>query len=101
MTISEWLESPCTGHYCDGSWRDWFVDLLDALFSEGECFSGKRPGNNDSDWDAILAYSLIDAGLLPGTKSWNEKWEEHEYSFNWKDVQATMRDVVRELTRAT
>ena len=97
MTISEWLDSPSEGYYCDGTWRLWFVELLDALFSEGEGFSGKRPGNNDSDWECIIAHSLIDAGLLKGTKEWVEDWGEHTYDFEWSDYVAVMRDVVRTL----
>jgi hypothetical protein len=100
MTILEWLDSPCAGHYCDGSWRDWFADVLTDLFKEGESFSGKRPGHNDSDWEYILAHSLVDAGLLKGTKTFNENWGQDEYDFEWSDYTAVMVDVVRFLVSA-
>ena len=92
--IEQWLQSPCTGHYCNGTWRDWFRDLFDALFKDGAGCGGKRPGNNDSDWEAILAYSLVDADILKGTKTWRQDWDEMEYDYQWSDYTDVMRSIV-------
>lgn len=46
--------------------RDYLVELLAAVWSEGEGFSGKRPFGN-SGWDHELIVPLVRAGLVDGT----------------------------------
>ncbi|WP_157266520.1 hypothetical protein [Azohydromonas aeria] len=46
--------------------RDYLRRLLETLWDEGECFSGKRPfGNSGWEWD--LFHPLAVAGFIPGT----------------------------------
>lgn len=45
--------------------RDFFKELLTALFKEGECFSGKRPFGN-SGWDYDLCVCLVKNEVIKG-----------------------------------
>jgi len=45
--------------------RDYLIELLARVWSEGEYFNGKRPFGN-SDWDYELFPPLITAGLVSG-----------------------------------
>lgn len=45
--------------------REYFRELLATLWSEGECFSGKRPFGNSS-WDYELYSALIANGCIGG-----------------------------------
>jgi hypothetical protein len=76
MTVKEFLASPCTG------------------------FSGKRPGNNDSDWDFILASALVEADLIVGEKTWNSKYEEWDVEFKWQDFHGFVPTLVDALVNA-
>lgn len=49
----------------DLSVREWLCDLLQTVWSEGECFSGKRPWGN-SGWEYDIYNSLAKAGVIPG-----------------------------------
>jgi hypothetical protein len=46
--------------------RDYLIELLATLWTEGEGFSGKRPFGNSS-WEYDLYRPLIRAGLVDGT----------------------------------
>jgi len=46
--------------------RGYLVNLLAAVWRDGECFSGKRPFGN-SCWDMDLHVPLIGAGMITGT----------------------------------
>lgn len=45
-----------------GSIREWFVAAMQALWEEGESFSGKRPFGN-SGWDGEIEEAVVAAGL--------------------------------------
>lgn len=46
--------------------REYFKELLNRLFSEGERFSGKRPFGN-SGWEYDIIAPLIKAELIKGS----------------------------------
>ncbi len=53
-------------HNYDGTLRDYLRELLTTLWTEGECFSGKRPLGN-SGWDYDVYYTLVENGFIEGT----------------------------------
>lgn len=63
------LKLPVEGY---GTVRDYLVELLLALWIEGEGFSGKRPFG-ESAWEYDLYIPLMNAGLIGG------KLDEHGY----------------------
>lgn len=64
--------------------RDYMKEMLTALISEGEGFSGKRPLGN-SDWLAQLALPLIEAGIIAGVV------EDHcAEDFDWTEVEQVL-----------
>jgi hypothetical protein len=46
--------------------RQYLIELLATLWSEGESFSGKRPFGN-SGWEYDVFVPLIKAGHIPGS----------------------------------
>jgi hypothetical protein len=56
-TVDEFLDSPCT--VWDGTWREWFKDIILTLLEEEDTFSGKRP-NCNSGWSDYLAMALAE-----------------------------------------
>lgn len=46
--------------------REYLCELLTTLWTEGECFSGKRPFGN-SGWEYDLYIPLLKAGAITGT----------------------------------
>lgn len=57
--------------------RDYLVALLEALWSEGEGFSGKRPFGN-SGWEYELYIALANADLIYAT--WDEDGELSDFN---------------------
>jgi hypothetical protein len=60
--------------------RDFLKDLLEALWTEAECFSGKRPFGN-SDWQYMVYIPLIKAGVVKGVideDGYIERFDEEE-----------------------
>ena len=55
--------------------RGYLKELLKMLWSEGECFSGKRPFGN-SGWEDDMILALAKNGFIETTRT---KWEELEY----------------------
>ena len=70
ITVEEFLDKRCT--VWNGTWREWFKDLILTLLEEGDTFSGKRP-NCNSDWQDEFAAALseIDPAVV-------EEWEWDE-----------------------
>lgn len=47
--------------------RYYLIAIVEAVWSDGECFSGKRPfGNSNWRWDVYSV--LLDADLIDGTR---------------------------------
>jgi hypothetical protein len=55
MTVKEFLKQPCT--VWNGTWREWFKDLILTLLEQTEAFRGKRP-NCNSGWELELVLAL-------------------------------------------
>ncbi|WP_047891751.1 hypothetical protein [Micromonospora sp. RV43] len=65
-TARKVLDTPMQDNDTDAATiRDYLVELLAAVWSEGEGFSGKRPFGN-SGWDFELSEALVRAGLVDG-----------------------------------
>lgn len=56
----------CSDLRKDVTVREYFKELLTALWNEGEGFSGKRPFGN-SGWENDLAIPLIREGIVKGS----------------------------------
>jgi hypothetical protein len=74
----------------DATLREYFCELLEALWQEGEGFSGKRP-LGDSGWQTNVALGLIKSGVIPGIAT------EEEFEFEWSDVNAAVHEAIAEL----
>ncbi len=60
--------------------REFFYELMKALWEEGEQFSGKYPLGN-SDWDGDLIICLIENKLISGSldeDGYLDKWNDNE-----------------------
>lgn len=56
-----------SGEYAPGvTLRDFFYNLITALWDQAECFSGKRPFGN-SGWKYDVYAVLIKNGAIPGS----------------------------------
>ncbi|MFA7250070.1 MAG: hypothetical protein WC273_10615 [Dehalococcoidia bacterium] len=74
--------------------RDYLRKLLETVWEEGECFSGKRPFGN-SGWDADVIWPLARAGFV------NLGKPDEDGDFNYTDAQeAKARKFVSECIRA-
>lgn len=60
--------------------RRYLIDLLLALWNEGESFSGKRPFG-DSGWQSDLAVPAILSGAIAGEidEGWADGYEINDY----------------------
>ena len=66
MDIKDILELPVNSNTTDATTiREYFKELLLALWKEGECFSGKRPLGN-SNWEDDLYMALVEGGVVEG-----------------------------------
>lgn len=63
--------------------RDYIYKLIETLWDEQDCFSGKRPFGN-SNWEAEIYVPLIKAGLVKGELDEDgcfESVDEYGHSF--------------------
>jgi hypothetical protein len=75
VTYDEILDYPYQFRDTDAkNIRHYFFRLLEALWLEGEGFSGKRPFGN-SGWDSDLYLPLVQMGAVKG-----EIYTEEDYS---------------------
>ncbi len=71
---------------------EWFlIKLLSTLWSEEECFSGKKPLENSS-WKRDIEKALIQAGYIAGKVFTNGNIEVRE-----SDVNLIMQEVIGRL----
>ena len=74
--------------------REFFKELLTALFKEGECFSGKRPFGN-SGWDYDLCVCLAQNEIISGTTS--EYGGFTDWDYDSKEANAKILELIKEL----
>ena len=72
--------------------REYFKALLTELWTEEECFSGKRPFGN-SGWQYDVYASLISAGHMVGTLDEDGYVDE----FDQEKAQALILDLIKAL----
>lgn len=75
--------------------REYLVSLLEALWEEGEGFSGKRPGRN-SGWEYDLFAPLVRVGLVTGKLDEYGSVEE----CNERKARKVIANVIRSLRTA-
>jgi hypothetical protein len=75
--------------------RDYLFELLDAVWDEGESFSGKRPFGN-SDWEYDLYVPLVQAGFIEGKLDADGYIDELNFQ---PSVRAKAHKYVRELIK--
>jgi hypothetical protein len=77
--------------------KDWWIEIMTALWDEQEGFSGKRPLGN-SGWYGDPLYALIRDGLLKG--SFKEEREFHNGEWTtYHEVTNYDRDAYDKLMR--
>lgn len=59
--------------------REFFFELMKALWEEKECFDGKRPFGN-SGWDGDLIKCLIENKLVEGKLDEDGYLEDYDYA---------------------
>lgn len=65
--------------------REYFYKIMQALWDEGESFSGKRPLGN-SGWEGDFIGALIKEGVLEGKIDEDGMIEEHDWDESHKFV---------------
>jgi hypothetical protein len=73
---------------------DWLYKLLQTLWDEEECFSGRRPFGSNG-WSLDLIYSLVDCGYIPGTIDRDEDGDLYDCTYDPHDADRLISDLIK------
>lgn len=77
--------------------RDFFKELLTALFKEGECFSGKRPFGN-SGWDFDLCVCLAKNRVIDGHNQIDPDYpEDEDWDYDSTEAENKILELIKDL----
>lgn len=76
--------------------REFFHEMLQKLWEEGDGFSGKRPFGN-SCWEYPVMYALVEAGAIPGTIKRDEDGYVEDSNFDVRTARAFVRGLIAQL----
>lgn len=75
--------------------RQVFIDMLLELWEHGEGFSGKRPGNWDSDWQWVIVAALVESGHIPGERDEWDQWQATDEDAAFQFVAEMIADLAK------
>lgn len=91
------LEFESTDLYRKITIRDFFKELLIALFQEGEGFSGKRPFGN-SGWEFDLCVCLVRNEVIKGKKITMPDYPDFEdWDYDSAEAEKKILELIKEL----